>query len=263
MRPRYTVLHAAWRSIFVAVPCHSRSSRRWLAGFIRKAKGRLEDLVDFERVELERERRFDQRDQRRNAKSGAGEIRIEPAEGLDEPFFEPDFLFRLAQRRLARGLARVDLPAGKGDLTRVGAQVRASQGQENGQPAGPLHDRQKNAAGRARAIAAGSGGRHDRQKDGGGAQSRRRARSGCARRARRRSGSFGAACLEVRQAERGPELFLRQRPERARTRVGDKTGAQSPSISLAGRMGKKSPLERTPNQSVFAIRSVRPRATRS
>ncbi len=72
-----------------------------------------------------------------------GEIGIEPAEWLDEPLLEPDLLLRLAQRRLARSFARVDLPAGKGDLARMGAQVRSSQGQQNNQSVWPVDDRQK------------------------------------------------------------------------------------------------------------------------
>jgi hypothetical protein len=89
------------------------------------------------------ERRFNQRHQRRDAKSRAGEIGIEPAERLDEPLLEPDLFVRLAQRRLARSLARVDLAAGKGYLPRMGAQIRGPQGQENTESAGPFDDWQK------------------------------------------------------------------------------------------------------------------------
>ena len=185
---------------------------------------------------------FDQRDQGRDAKAGAGEIGIEPAERLDEPLLEPDLLVRLAQRRLARGFARVDLAAGKGHLARVGAQVRGPQGQENAEPAGPVDDRQKH---------------------GGRAQPREPAQLGPSRVGSVVAHAARRGPLELRQAQRGPELPLRQRAQRGRTRIGDKVGAQSPSISLAGRMGKKMPLERTPNQSSFATRSVRPSATRS
>jgi len=55
----------------------------------------------------------DQRHQRRDAKSRAGEIGIEPAERLDEAGLQPDLLFRLAQRGLQRRLAGIDLAAGK------------------------------------------------------------------------------------------------------------------------------------------------------
>ena len=202
----------------------------------------LEHLVDLEPVERERERRFDQRDQGRDAKSGAGEIGIEPAERLDEPLLEADLLARLAQSGRARSFVRVDLAAGKGHLARVGAQGRGPQGQEDAQSAGPVDDRQKHR-GRARRGEPGKLGRS-------------RARSVVAHVLLR--GPF-----ELRQAERGPEPPLRQRAQRGRTRIGDKVAAQSPSISLAGHIGKKIPLERTPNQSWFATRSVRPRATRS
>ena len=203
----------------------------------------LENLVDFQFVDLERERRFDERDEGRDPKSGAGEVGIEPAERLDEALFEPDFLARLAQRGLARRLAGVDLAAGKGDLARMGAQVRRPQRQENGQSLRPFDDRQKDRGGAREGRQAG--------------QVQRSSAGSVVARALRR-GQF-----ELRIAERRPELRLRQLAQRGGIQIGDNVGAQSPSISLARHMGKNSPPERTPNQSSFSTRSVRPRATRS
>src|SRR5260370_7608163 len=89
----------------------------------QKGERRFEHLVDFEPVDRERERRIDQRDQRGDAKTSAGQVRIEPAERLDEPLVKPDLLPRFAESRLARRLTGVNLAAGKGDLPGMSAQM--------------------------------------------------------------------------------------------------------------------------------------------
>ena len=87
--------------------------------------------------------RIDQGDERRDAKPGAGEVRIEPSERLDEPRVEPNFFVSLPQRRRARRLSRIDLAAGKGDLAGMGAQVRGPKGQKDAQALRPIDNGQK------------------------------------------------------------------------------------------------------------------------
>src|ERR1700744_1173483 len=84
-----------------------------VGGIHQESERGLENLVDFVLVDLQREGRLDQRDQGRNAKSGAGKERVNPAEGLHEPLLEADFLVRLAQSGIAWSLASVDLATGK------------------------------------------------------------------------------------------------------------------------------------------------------
>src|SRR5260370_19571248 len=57
---------------------------------------RLEDLVDLELVDRWRERRGDERNERGDAKSGAGKVGIEPADRLDGPLFQSHLLLRLS-----------------------------------------------------------------------------------------------------------------------------------------------------------------------
>lgn len=121
----------------------------------------LENLVDFVPVDLEHKRGFYERDQGGDPKSGACKVGIKPAERFNVTLLEPDFLARLAQRRLPRRLAGVDLPAGKCDLAGMGAQSRRPQRQQNGQSLRPFDDGQKDGGGasggdcgRLRALAA-------------------------------------------------------------------------------------------------------------
>ena len=68
---------------------------------------------------------------------------------------------------------------------------------------------------------------------------------------------------QVVERERRPQLPLRQRPKRLAIQPCHVDDGQSPSISLAGHMGKKTPPERTPNHVSSPQRSDAPRSTRS
>ena len=94
------------------------------------------------RVRLERHRRLDPADDRRDAIAGDRFIRRELAEYLDPPGREPDFLRRLAQRRrrMAR-IVRLDAPAGKADLPRVVGECGASLRQQHVQALRPIDER--------------------------------------------------------------------------------------------------------------------------
>ena len=72
---------------------------------------------------------------------------------------KPDLLAGLAQRGFDRGLAGVDFAAGKGDLARMGAQLRRPKREQNIQSARPRDDRRQHGrrTGAGEDIGAGSG----------------------------------------------------------------------------------------------------------
>ncbi|MHC2328276.1 hypothetical protein ACVI3S_006296 [Bradyrhizobium diazoefficiens] len=72
-------------------------------------------------VDRERKAGPDPRDRRQDAETEGGAVEIEIADRLDEVSGQPDLLLGLAQCRIERrGVGRVDLAAGKGDLAARG-----------------------------------------------------------------------------------------------------------------------------------------------
>ena len=118
--------------------------------------------------------------------------------------------------------------------------MRRAKGQENGEPIRTRDNRRENG----RRTGDGDAGRRETVES--------KIADFRRRRARQRSGQ-----------ERRGELSPRQRTQCVRREMVRLEIAQSPSISLAGHMGKKTPLERTPNQDSSSRRSVVPRSTRS
>ena len=123
----------------------------------------------------------------------------------------------------------------------MGAQVGGAQGQQHGEAAGPGDDRREHR-GRAR----------ERQHFGAG----RRAVQG-------EIADPERARLQIFDGKPGLKSPQRQRAQGLGVEIGRAKRAQSPSISLALHIGKKSPRDRTPNHGSSRQRSVAPSATRS
>ena len=83
----------------------------------------LEPLCDFGRVWIKRQIRWDHRQHGDNRIARAGAIGIAGADDLHVGSLDPQLLMRLAQRRLNRILAGIDLAAGEGNLPGVRAHV--------------------------------------------------------------------------------------------------------------------------------------------
>ena len=139
-----------------------------------------------------------------------------------------------------RLLARVYFAAGKGDLTGMRAQMRRAKGEQNGEAVGARDDGREHRGG-ARAGDDGRGGRQAVESEVAGFR-------------RAYAGQIAAAHGRVssRQGAKGVGS------EREEFEI-----AQRASISLAGHIGKKTRLERTPNHPPSPRRSVVPRSTRS
>jgi hypothetical protein len=92
----------------------------------------LEGRVDFARIELEREARFDARNYRHNAVAQRRHIEIEIAEGFDMLAVESDLFLGFAQRRRTRiGVTIIDLAARKRNLPRVIGQMLRALGEQH------------------------------------------------------------------------------------------------------------------------------------
>src|SRR5690606_14848667 len=76
----------------------------------------LEHVRDLAWVRLGTEVAADEADDRRHREAGAGHVRRQTACDLDRALRHPDFLPRLAQRRMDHVLALVDASARKADL---------------------------------------------------------------------------------------------------------------------------------------------------
>ena len=107
----------------------------------------LEGLGDLMRRNRQAEARRDEGHHRQDAEAGAGLIGVEIAGDIDMGAGKADFLLGLAQGRLGRGLARVDLAARKGDLARMGAEMVGAAGQQHMGPVRMLDDRHQHGGG--------------------------------------------------------------------------------------------------------------------
>ncbi len=82
---------------------------------------------------LQLEARLDPRHRRQDAKSETGGVEIEIADRLDEFAFQADLFLGLAQRGVERrGVGRIDLAAGKGNLAGVIVEMRRALRQQHG-----------------------------------------------------------------------------------------------------------------------------------
>src|SRR6267378_8165992 len=85
----------------------------------------LESIVDFGFVDAQLEARLHPRNRRQDAISEPGCVQIEVADRIDEFPGKADLLLGLTYRRLERrGVGRVDLAAGEGDLAGVIVKMR-------------------------------------------------------------------------------------------------------------------------------------------
>ena len=85
-----------------------------------KAERNLEDRIDFRRVGYEIEPRFDNRENRRDAESGHGQVIREAADHLHEAGIKCDLFLRLALGgEIDTFVIRIHRPARKGNLSGV------------------------------------------------------------------------------------------------------------------------------------------------
>ena len=104
-----------------------------IGGIHQERQGDLERIIDFRAIERQFKAGRNPRQRRQNAKTETGGVKVEIADRLDEGAVEPDFLFGFAQRGIEwRGIARIDLAAGKGDLTGMAVEMRGAQRQQHG-----------------------------------------------------------------------------------------------------------------------------------
>ena len=91
-----------------------------------------EHAVDLRTVRLQFDRRRDGADDGHDVAAADDRVEVlELALDVDQRRIEPDLLVRLAQRGVDRRLARIDPPAGKADLTAMGAHVHRPPGQQH------------------------------------------------------------------------------------------------------------------------------------